>query len=273
MKENRNERSSTTPHRHPTGIRMKPVKHVRHVVAIGVLGVVTLAGCAAADSYPVPEGQAHLDCEGAGTTTVVLMAGLGDDTSVWEPFRETLGADVRTCAWDYPGVGGSTGKFPMTAAVAADALDETLAAAGIDRPVVLVGHSIAGLTVRLFVGQHPDDVAGVVLFDPTVSSYAHRYFAEFQPAWDGAVSAQEVDAVTTWPDIPFEILRHDTSVAEAQEMGDAEVEALWSAGQQAFAELAPRGVVTEVVGAGHYVHFDKPQIAADAVLRVLDQAE
>ena len=215
------------------------MKHGKHVMAIGLLGVLTLAGCAAADSYPVTGGQAHLDCEGAGTTTVVLMAGLGDNTTVWGPFRETLGADVRTCAWDYPGVGGSTGKSPMTAGVAADALDETLAAAAIDRPLVLVGHSIAGLTVRLFVGQHPDDVAGVVLFDPTVSSYAHRYAAEFQPAWNGAVSAQEVDAVTVWPDIPFEILRHDTSLSEAQELGDPEVEALWTAGQQAFAELAP----------------------------------
>jgi pimeloyl-ACP methyl ester carboxylesterase len=252
---------------------MKAIQHVKHVMAIGVLGVLALAGCSAADSYPVPGGQAHLDCEGTGTTTVVLMAGLGDDTTVWGPFRDTLGADIRTCAWDYPGVGKSTGKSPMTAGIAADALDETLTAAGIDRPVVLVGHSIAGLTVRLFVGQHPDDVAGVVLFDPTVSSYARRYSAEFQPAWDGAVSAQEVDAVTVWPDIPFEILRHDTSVAEAQEMGDAEVEAVWTAGQRAFAELAPRGVVTEVIGAGHYVHFDEPQSGADAVLRVLNQVK
>lgn len=42
-----------------------------------------------------------------------------------------------------------------------------------------------------------------------------------------------------FPDIPFEILRHDTSLSEAQELVDPEVEALWTAGQQAFAELAP----------------------------------
>ena len=238
------------------------------------LAVMALSGCATTDEYRVMGGQAHLDCQGDGTTTVVLMAGMGDDSTAWEPFRETLGTQVRTCAWDYPGVGESTGAAPMTAGVASASLNATLAAAGIDDPVVLVGHSIAGLTVRLFVGRHPDAVAGVVLFDLTVSSFAHRYdFSEFQPEWDGAVSSREVDTVTAWPDIPFEILRHDSSVYFDQEMWDAEVEDAWIAGQDDFAGLAPNGTVTEVPGAGHYVHSDQPEVAADAVLRVLGQVE
>jgi pimeloyl-ACP methyl ester carboxylesterase len=237
------------------------------------LAVLALTGCAT-NTYPVMGGQAHLDCQGDGATTVVLMAGMGDDSTTWGPFRETLGSDVRTCAWDYPGVGESTGTAPMTAGVAAASLNATLAAAKIDRPVVLVGHSIAGLTVRLFVGQHPEDVAGVVLFDPTVSSFAYRYdFSEFQPSWDGAVSSREVDRITAWPDIPFEILRHDSDVYHEQQMWDAEVEDAWIAGEADFARLAPAGVVSEVQDAGHYVYRDQPQIAADAVFRVLGQVE
>jgi pimeloyl-ACP methyl ester carboxylesterase len=233
-----------------------------------------VTGCATSNTHPVMGGQSHLDCRGEGSTTVVLMAGMGDDSTVWAPFRETLGPEIRTCAWDYPGVGESTGTYPITAGVAAASLNATLAAAGIDTPVVLVGHSIASLTVRLFVGRHPDAVAGVVLFDPTVSSFAHRYdFTEFQPAWDGAVSSREVDTVTSWPDIPFEILRHDSSIYRDQEMWDAEVEEAWIVGQDDFAGLAPRGTVTEVAGAGHYVYSDQPNVSADAVLRVLGQVE
>jgi pimeloyl-ACP methyl ester carboxylesterase len=244
------------------------------MISVPALVVLALSGCATGNNYAVMGGQAHLDCQGDGKTTVVLMAGMGDDATTWGPFRETLGPDIRTCAWDYPGVGESTGTFPMTAGVAAASLNATLDAAGLDQPVVLVGHSIAGLTVRLFVGQHPDDVAAVVLFDPTVSSFAHRYdFKEFQPSWNGAVSSREVDKVTAFPDIPFEILRHDSNVYLDQEMWDAEVQGAWIAAQLDFAGLAPAGVVTEVAGAGHYVHLDKPQIAADAVLRVLDQVE
>jgi pimeloyl-ACP methyl ester carboxylesterase len=162
----------------------------------------------------------------------------------------------------------------MTAGVAAASLNATLDAAGIDSPVVLVGHSIAGLTVRLFVGRHPEAVAGVVLFDPTVSSFAYRYDShEFQPSWDGAVSAREVEQVTEWPDIPFEILRHDSDVYEEQDTWDAEIEDAWIAGQADFARLAPAGNVSEVKNAGHYVHLDQPQESADAVLRVLSQVE
>ncbi|WP_306232792.1 alpha/beta fold hydrolase [Agrococcus beijingensis] len=234
-----------------------------------------LSGCAANSPFDLADGQASLDCEGDGATTVVLLAGMGDDASTWRPLRDALGPNVRTCAWDYPGVGGSTGSAaPMTAGVAAASLDATLTAAGVDRPVMLVGHSIAGLTVRLFVGQHPDDVAGVVLFDPTVSSFAHRYdLKSFQPSWDGAGSAHEVDEITVWPDIPFEILRHDSAVYAEQGMWDAQVEVAWIVGQADFASLAPSGVVTEVPGAGHYVHRDQQQTAVDAVLRVLGQIE
>ncbi len=247
---------------------------MRRGILIPALAVLALAGCGSNSDYPVMGGQAHLDCQGDGNTTVILMAGMGDDTTVWGPFRETLGPDIRTCAWDYPGVGESTGTYPMTAGVAAASLNATLDAAEIERPVVLVGHSIAGLTARLFVGQHPDDVAGVVLFDPTVSSFAHRFdLKEFQPSWDGATSSREVDRVIAWPDIPFEILRHDSDVYREQQMWDEEVEDAWIAGQADFAQLAPAGVVSEVKNAGHYVHLDQPRIAADAVLRVLSQID
>lgn len=248
---------------------------MRGATLTSALAILALAGCAPTTAYPVMGGQAHLDCRGDGSITIVLMAGMGDDSTVWAPFRETLGPDVRTCAWDYPGVGETTETTgPMTAGVAAASLNATLAAAEFDRPVVLVGHSIAGLTARLFVGQHPEDVAGVVLFDPTVSSFAYRYdFSEFQPSWDGGVSSREVDRITAWPDIPFEILRHDSDVYHDQQMWDAEVDDAWIEGQADFARLAPAGVVTDVQDADHYVHLDQPQIAADAVLRVLSQVE
>jgi pimeloyl-ACP methyl ester carboxylesterase len=199
---------------------------------------------------------------------------MGGDSSSWDPLRESLGADVRTCAWDYPGVGQSTGASPMTAGVAAASLHGTLAAAGIDGPIMLVGHSIAGLTVRVYVGRYPAHVEGVVLFDPTVPSFAHRFdFKEFQPEWDGAVSSREAETFTAWPDIPFEILRHDSAVYAETGIWDHQVETAWIAAQNDFAALAPRGTVTEIAGTGHHVHVDEPKTAVDAVLRVLRETE
>ena len=157
---------------------------------------------------------------------VVFLGGMGFTTTTWDELRTALGPDVRTCAWDYPGVGHSTGAPMMTADRAASSLHGTLRAANVPRPVILVGHSIAGLTTRLYVGEHPADVAGVVLFDPTVASFARMFDdKEFRPEWDGATSADQVEQVTAWPDIPFEILLHDPAVYAARKIWSATVEA------------------------------------------------
>ena len=253
-------------------------------LAAGVLAVVSVvlftAGnqptvdppALAGDLYRVDAETLHLQCQGNGSPTVVLLGGQGSSTTTWTDFRQRLGADVRTCAWDYPGVGWSTGAPMMTASRAAAALDATLAAAAIPRPVVLVGHSIGGLTVRLFVGQHPQDVSGVVLFDPTVPSFARMFDKQnFQPEWDGTTSAEQVEDVTSWPDIPFQILRHDPTVYAEQEIWSADVEAQWVAAETAYAALAPHGQVSMVAGSGHNIYRDAPAVSVQTVQQVLAQ--
>jgi pimeloyl-ACP methyl ester carboxylesterase len=244
------------------------------------IGLVLIAGCGSAqadppaqpgDLYQVDGERAHLQCQGAGSPTLVFLGGRGFTTTTWKDLRAALGPDVRTCAWDYPGVGHSTGTPMMTAARAASALEGTLEAANVPRPVILVGHSIAGLTTRLHVGEHPGDVAGVVLFDPTVASFARMFDdKEFRPEWDGTTSADQVELVTTWPDIPFEILRHDPAVYAAKKVWSETVEEQWGAGQAAVAALAPRGSVRVVQGSGHSIHLDAEADSLAAVRRVLD---
>ncbi len=224
----------------------------------------------AADLYQVNGETAHMQCQGTGSPTLVLLGGRGSTTTTWAKFRTALGPDVRTCAWDYPGVGHSTGAPMMTAARAASSLQGTLRAAKVPVPVILVGHSIGGLTTRLFVGEHPDDVAGVALFDPTVASFARMFDdKEFRPDWDGTASANQAEQVTTWPDIPFEILLHDPAVYARGQVWSEKVEALWGADQAAFATLAPHGTVTVVHGSGHNVYQDAQAASVAAVRRVL----
>ncbi len=247
-------------------------------VAISVLILAACSGNAAdpparaGDLYQVDGETAHLQCQGAGSPTLVLLGGMGFTTTTWAELRAALGPDVRTCAWDYPGVGHSTGVPMMTAARAASSLHGTLRAAKVPDPVILVGHSIAGLTTRLYVGEHPTDVAGVVLFDPTVASFARMFDdKEFRPDWDGTTSAHQVEQVTTWPDIPFEILLHDSDVYASRKIWSETVEAQWGADEAAFAALAPQGTIRVVQGSGHNVHIDAEAVAIAAVRRVLGE--
>ena len=46
-------------------------------------------------------------------------------------------------------------------------LHDALAAAGVARPYVLVGHSLGGTRIRMFAGVYPNEVAGLVFVDPT----------------------------------------------------------------------------------------------------------
>jgi pimeloyl-ACP methyl ester carboxylesterase len=227
----------------------------------------------AGDLYDVDGQTAHLHCQGEGSPTVLLLGGAGFTTTTWADLRDELGAGIRTCAWDYPGVGHSTGAPMLTAARAASSLHGTMRAADVPRPVILVGHSVAGLTSRLYVGQHPGDVAGVVLLDPTVASFARMFDdTEFRPAWDGTTSADQVERVTAWPDIPFEILRHDPAVYAAGAVWTTAVEERWATAQTAFADLAPRGTVRVVPGSGHDIHQDAAADSAAAIRRVLGAA-
>jgi pimeloyl-ACP methyl ester carboxylesterase len=103
----------------------------------------------------------------------LLSSGLGLPMTLWHPVVERL-AGVRCVLFDRPGLGGSTpwhhepglsGQVALLEAVraAADARGDT--------PVVLVGHSYAGLHVEAHARRHPDRVAGLVLVDPSLPEH------------------------------------------------------------------------------------------------------
>jgi pimeloyl-ACP methyl ester carboxylesterase len=121
----------------------------------------------------------YLECRGAGSPTVVLVAGLkgsADDWSMAAPSKPTVFAEVakfaRVCAYDRPGtpVGEKPSRSdpvrqPTTASDAVADLHALLSTAKVAGPYVLVGHSYGGLVVRLYAGTYPDDVSGLVLVD------------------------------------------------------------------------------------------------------------
>jgi pimeloyl-ACP methyl ester carboxylesterase len=108
----------------------------------------------------------RLDCTGSGSPTIVLEAGLGNDGLIWGGMQPVLSETTRVCSYDRAGYGWSdTASPPRDADHIAAQLHTLLAAAGIDEPVVLMGHSIAGIYIRDYATRYSGDVAGLIFVD------------------------------------------------------------------------------------------------------------
>jgi pimeloyl-ACP methyl ester carboxylesterase len=114
----------------------------------------------------------HVERHGpAGGPPILFTHGWGLDSSFWSYARQDLGDRFSLTFWDLPGLGGSKARTLSLEAFAAD-LATLLEASG-RRPVVLVGHSIGGMTIQTLIRDRPDladRIAGVVLLDTTYTN-------------------------------------------------------------------------------------------------------
>lgn len=108
----------------------------------------------------------HIDCRGEGSPTVVMDAGLGGSSVDWSLVQPEVAFTTRVCTYDRAGMGWSeVSPLARTPAAIAEELHQLLDRAGVLGPFILVGHSLAGKTIRMFAAAHPADVAGMVLVD------------------------------------------------------------------------------------------------------------
>jgi pimeloyl-ACP methyl ester carboxylesterase len=108
----------------------------------------------------------HIYCTGEGSPTVILDALFPGTVSNWAWVQPEIAKTTHVCAYDQAGLGWSdSGPKPRDAKQRARELHALLTRAGIPGPYVLVGHSLGGLSVRMFADQYPNDVAGMALIE------------------------------------------------------------------------------------------------------------
>jgi pimeloyl-ACP methyl ester carboxylesterase len=108
----------------------------------------------------------HIWCTGAGAPSVILESGLGGSSVDWGFVQPDVARFTRVCSYDRAGMGYSDpGPSPRTTRRIARELAQLLDRSGISGPVVLVGASTGGFTVRVFASEHAERVAGLVLVD------------------------------------------------------------------------------------------------------------
>jgi pimeloyl-ACP methyl ester carboxylesterase len=105
---------------------------------------------------------------GHGGATVIFEAGSGSPLEAWVRVQPEVAQFARTISYDRAGNGLSPkGPTPRDGKQIAAELHAALQNLHAAPPYILVGHSLGGPYIRVFAGLFPDEVAGLVLVDPT----------------------------------------------------------------------------------------------------------
>ena len=229
----------------------------------------------------------YLDCRGAGTPTIVLEAGMGSDSSTWSAVHDRLALTTRTCAYDRAGLGRSDPRGLHTLAESALDLQALLRAAREPAPYLLVAHSLGGAYARVFAGSRRDEVVGLVMvdtFDPDLQDpWIHPLLgplrAEYEAELDGLRDLVARVESLDWPaseiemraaslaGLPIEFVFAARYEPRLDEHTNSVIAATWIAARESLSPGRVRH--TTAVGAGHYVHLERPDFVIDAVRRML----
>ena len=146
-----------------------------------VLPMATVAQATGANQNPPPPlgklvdvggYRVHLYCTGAGSPTVVIVgAGFSFD---WGLVQPEVASITQVCSYDHSGIGWSEDGPTDSCELRVREIHEALRSAGIKGPYVLVGHSLGALVARLYAGQYPNEVAGVVFVDHSIAMVNRR---------------------------------------------------------------------------------------------------
>jgi pimeloyl-ACP methyl ester carboxylesterase len=209
---------------------------------------------------------------------VVLVSSLGDPATYWRQVIRLLSTGPRVISYDRPGVGASPPRPgpnpPVSYGTFAAELAALLDHLGVSVPVVLVGHSVGSLIIRVFAGAYPGRVGGMVHIDGSVP----RLF--LWPGSDSPVDgegpgASEVDAARGEAEVTRASLPRVPSIVVARTPGrwhtpppDPQIDGLW---QRAQADLARESGSALIVAsdAGHRIPEDAPGVVAFAVDHVI----
>lgn len=276
-----------------------------------------------AGTFEVQVGRSmYLECEGSGSPRVVFISGQRASAQDWSlvadgvedaPVFEQVSQHTRTCAYDRPGtpVGESFSRsdpapMPTTSEQMATDLRALLEVAEETGPTVVVAHSVGGLAARLYVADHSEDIAGLVLVDATSTGLQDFETAE---QWevqrtllagdiseslaeypdiervDFDASFDQVHAAGPVPEVPLVVISADQPWGPIVEQQYADggllpgvpadfgyvLDDVHVQSQEALAAMAPGSELITDTDSGHNVHQEQPQLVTDAILRVIDE--
>jgi pimeloyl-ACP methyl ester carboxylesterase len=233
---------------------------------------------------------------GSGSPAVVFDTGGEGSLEGWGRVPSEVSKFTKTISYDRAGNGLSDRAItPRDARHIAGELHTALHNANVLPPYILVGHSVGGPYVRVFAGAYPDEVAGLVLVDPTQEqtiawSNEHGFgrtgrvecmrddevsceVPTLQQAHESAVPPNIpvflIDVMYPWGPTPFPSKDRD----EIQKAWNSRVQARFRFHKE-WVENIPRAelIVTENSSHG-LINFEEPELVVRTIRQALERTQ
>ena len=157
----------------------------------------------------------YIECHGSGSPTVLLISGTDTASDLWHATNQKaptvydeIQKTTRVCAYDRPGAPHLDQSFsqsdpvrqPTSPQNGVDDLVALLKAADVPGPYVLVAHSFSGTIARVFAGEHPNEVKGIVFVDVLTPELRAQMTPEEWKVWK-RINARPAKALAAYPDL------------------------------------------------------------------------
>ena len=228
--------------------------------------------------------------------------------TVYDDIQKT----TRVCAYDRPGVlhrdqtlsRSDPVPQPTSAQDEVNDLVALLKAADVPGPYVLIAHSLSGTIARVFAGEHPDEVKGIVFVDGTTPEFRAQMTPEewmtykriaTPPAktlaaypnveradWDknmdqtaaaAALKPMPVVVLTAsdkYVDVTPRLIQAGELPPDTPPDFGVVMDRAWLATQNKLAALVPGAVHITVTHSGHFIMIDNAPVVIQAIHMVVD---
>ena len=234
----------------------------------------------------VTDGRMHIRCSGSGDATVLLIAGWDQGSDAWAAVEPAIADETRVCAYDRFGTGTSDApSTPQTFDDHVTDLHELLEKIDEPGPYVVVGHSFGGATAATFASTYSDDVAGLMLLDPSPRRWPYTVCSvpayaggcalmreptqgerlDVFPAFDGLA---RIDTLRALPMTVVSAAHRSAAGLAPEEV--ARLDAVWAEGTEDWAQLSTRSSIITLEDVGHEIQAERPDLVIAEVTKLLE---
>lgn len=226
------------------------------------------------------ENKLRMSITGEGSPAVVFDCFGPANLEIWNRVQPEVARYARAVTYDHGGYWGSEpGPKPRDARQIARELRSVLRRANVRPPFILVGYSFGGPYVRVFAGMYPDEVAGIVLVDPTQEEFMawlNQKYPEInvitekhriaQDEWGSQWLSLNQARDTRLPDVPLTLI----TGMRPQDILTRKLLPRWLESHQNWLKQFPYPKHIVTTNSGHEVVLSDPKLVIDAIKVMLE---